>query len=555
MASCWRCSGRRVRARPRCCGSSPASTGPIPARCRSTARTRSARGASERHVGFVFQHYALFRHMTVFENVAFGLRVQPRAVRKDEATIRARVKELLDLVQLDWLANRYPSQLSGGQRQRIALARALAIEPRILLLDEPFGALDAKVRKELRQWLRSLHSEIHVTSIFVTHDQEEALEVANRVVVMDKGRIEQIGTPGEVYDNPATAFVHGFIGESIVLPVEVSGGSVRLGGRPLNIAAERRGLRRLETVRPPPRHADRAGRQRFAGGRGAPCPLVRPDPAGRGRTVRRRGQDRDRDRRAPGPGTPGRRDRRPAAPPLPDFCRAGLDAIVIPGRCEASNPESRDSRCAIAHLSSLRARNDVKIGRRSPFSHGWYATTARPIRGIHSCGRRSPLSGFWRWAAAWRTRQAPDQPTMYLSMANGGATLDPQAAASMISLYRQNNGLGAVAVDPDLMKLAEAAVAGDGQPQQARPRRQGRRWQSGWVRPAIRPRWRSKMSRPAITRWRKRFPAGATRRRTGPICSKTVSQNWASRRVMLRTPSTRCSGRSFLHQPEPDPAD
>jgi sulfate/thiosulfate transport system ATP-binding protein len=196
------------------------------------------RGASERHVGFVFQHYALFRHMTVFENVAFGLRVQPRAVRKNEAGIRARVKELLDLVQLDWLSNRYPSQLSGGQRQRIALARALAIEPRILLLDEPFGALDAKVRKELRQWLRSLHSEIHVTSIFVTHDQEEALEVANRVVVMDKGRIEQIGTPSEVYDNPATAFVHGFIGESIVLPVDVCAGCARFGGKPLNIAAD-----------------------------------------------------------------------------------------------------------------------------------------------------------------------------------------------------------------------------------------------------------------------------------------------------------------------------
>jgi sulfate/thiosulfate transport system ATP-binding protein len=193
--------------------------------------------ARERQVGFVFQHYALFRHMTVFENVAFGLRVQARAIRKDEASIRARVKELLDLVQLDWLSNRYPSQLSGGQRQRIALARALAIEPRILLLDEPFGALDAKVRKELRQWLRALHSEIHVTSIFVTHDQEEALEVANRVVVMDKGRIEQIGTPGEVYDDPATAFVHGFIGESIVLPVDVSAGTVRLGGQPLNIAA------------------------------------------------------------------------------------------------------------------------------------------------------------------------------------------------------------------------------------------------------------------------------------------------------------------------------
>ena len=194
-----------------------------------------SRGAGERHVGFVFQHYALFRHMSVFENVAFGLRVQPRAVRKDEAHIRKRVKELLDLVQLDWLADRYPSQLSGGQRQRIALARALAIEPRILLLDEPFGALDAKVRKELRRWLRQLHDEIHVTSIFVTHDQEEALEVANRVVVMDKGKIEQIGTPGDVYDNPATAFVHGFIGESIVLPVQVADGKVRLGDKVLNL--------------------------------------------------------------------------------------------------------------------------------------------------------------------------------------------------------------------------------------------------------------------------------------------------------------------------------
>src|SRR5712692_4757156 len=160
----------------------------------------------ERNVGFVFQHYALFRHMTVFENVAFGLRARPRRLRPREDEIRARVGRLLDLVQLGPLSGRYPAQLSGGQRQRIALARALAIEPRILLLDEPFGALDAKVRKELRQWLRSLHNEINVTSIFVTHDQEEALEVANRVVVMDKGRIEQIGTPGEVYDNPATAF-------------------------------------------------------------------------------------------------------------------------------------------------------------------------------------------------------------------------------------------------------------------------------------------------------------------------------------------------------------
>src|SRR5437868_11745946 len=197
-----------------------------------------SRGARERRVGFVFQHVPVFRDMAVFESVAFGLRVQPRGIRKEEAAIRTRVKELLDLVQLDWLSDRYPNQLSGGQRQRIALARALAIEPRILLLDEPFGALDAKVRKELRQWLRSLHQEIHVTSIFVTHDQEEALEVANRVVVMDKGRIEQIGTPGDVYDNPATAFVHGFIGESIVLPVNVSDGRVRLGDKALKIAAE-----------------------------------------------------------------------------------------------------------------------------------------------------------------------------------------------------------------------------------------------------------------------------------------------------------------------------
>jgi len=197
-----------------------------------------SRGAGERNVGFVFQHYALFRHMTVFENVAFGLRVQPRAERPSEDAIRRRVKDLLDLVQLDWLSDRYPAQLSGGQRQRIALARALAIEPRILLLDEPFGALDAKVRKELRRWLRQLHDEIHVTSIFVTHDQEEALEVANRVVVMDKGRIEQIGSPGDVYDNPASAFVHGFIGESIVLPVHVADGQVWLGEKTLALESQ-----------------------------------------------------------------------------------------------------------------------------------------------------------------------------------------------------------------------------------------------------------------------------------------------------------------------------
>ncbi|HCW88723.1 MAG TPA: sulfate ABC transporter ATP-binding protein, partial [Marinobacter sp.] len=154
----------------------------------------------QRGVGFVFQHYALFGHMTVFENVAFGLRVLKRSERPSEGQIRKRVHELLDLVQLDWLSKRFPAQLSGGQRQRVALARALAVEPKFLLLDEPFGALDANVRKELRRWLRRLHEELHVTSIFVTHDQEEAMEVASRIVVMNKGRIEQVGTPEAVYD-------------------------------------------------------------------------------------------------------------------------------------------------------------------------------------------------------------------------------------------------------------------------------------------------------------------------------------------------------------------
>jgi sulfate transport system ATP-binding protein len=167
----------------------------------------------DRNVGFVFQHYALFNHMTIFENVAFGLRVRPKDKRPPEREIKAKVTELLKLVQLDWVAGRYPHQLSGGQRQRIALARALAVEPKVLLLDEPFGALDAKVRKELRRWLRRLHDEVHVTSVFVTHDQEEAMEVADRVVVMNQGRIEQQGTPDEVYDRPASPFVLQFLGD------------------------------------------------------------------------------------------------------------------------------------------------------------------------------------------------------------------------------------------------------------------------------------------------------------------------------------------------------
>jgi len=182
------------------------------------------RHVRERQVGFVFQHYVLFKHMTVFDNIAFGLRVKPRRERPSKAQIRERVMRLLNLVQLDWLADQYPSALSGGQRQRIALARALAVEPRVLLLDEPFGALDAKVRKELRRWLRRLHDELHVTSIFVTHDQEEALEVADQIVVMNKGRVEQIGTPNDVYNQPATPFVYGFLGH-----VNLFHGRVRQG--------------------------------------------------------------------------------------------------------------------------------------------------------------------------------------------------------------------------------------------------------------------------------------------------------------------------------------
>jgi sulfate transport system ATP-binding protein len=172
----------------------------------------SRQPSDERRVGFVFQHYALFRHMNVFENIAFGLRVRPRKVRPPEQEIRRRVNELLDLIQLGNWARHYPSQLSGGQRQRVALARSLAIEPNVLLLDEPFGALDARVRQELRRWLRDLHEKIHLTSVLVTHDQEEALEVADRVVIMNQGRIEQVGTPEEMFHHPASEFVVSFLG-------------------------------------------------------------------------------------------------------------------------------------------------------------------------------------------------------------------------------------------------------------------------------------------------------------------------------------------------------
>jgi sulfate transport system ATP-binding protein len=181
---------------------------------------KTDQNVSQRGIGFVFQHYALFRHMTVFENVAFGLRVKPKRDRPSNEIISKKVHALLDLVQLDWLHNRYPDQLSGGQRQRIALARALAVEPSVLLLDEPFGALDASVRKDLRQWLRNLHHELNVTSIFVTHDQEEAMEVASQVVVLNHGQIEQQGSPSEIYDHPANAFVSRFIGQTNIFDLD-----------------------------------------------------------------------------------------------------------------------------------------------------------------------------------------------------------------------------------------------------------------------------------------------------------------------------------------------
>jgi sulfate transport system ATP-binding protein len=196
------------------------------------------RSIRDRRVGFVFQHYALFRHMTVFENVAFGLKVKRRRERPNAAMIRAKVQSLLELVQLQWAGGRYPAQLSGGQRQRIALARAMAVDPKVLLLDEPFGALDAQVRHELRRWLRRLHDELHFTSIIVTHDQQEAIEIADSVVVLNRGRIEQVGVPGEIYDVPRTAFVHRFLGEGNEIPVTLKGTHAYLGPLDIGPAAE-----------------------------------------------------------------------------------------------------------------------------------------------------------------------------------------------------------------------------------------------------------------------------------------------------------------------------
>ncbi|TMA24859.1 MAG: sulfate ABC transporter ATP-binding protein, partial [Deltaproteobacteria bacterium] len=199
----------------------------------------ASRPARERRVGFVFQHYALFRHMNVFENVAFGIRVKARRERPAETEIQRRVFDLLRLVQLDGLAGRMPTQLSGGQRQRVALARALAVEPRVLLLDEPFGALDSRVRKELRRWLRRLHEELRLTTLFVTHDQEEALELADRVVVLNRGVIEQVGSTDELYEHPASPFVFDFLGDANVLPAEVYGRQLLLPGAEQPIAIDK----------------------------------------------------------------------------------------------------------------------------------------------------------------------------------------------------------------------------------------------------------------------------------------------------------------------------
>ncbi|WP_445492144.1 sulfate/molybdate ABC transporter ATP-binding protein [Niallia sp. 03133] len=204
----------------------------------------------DRNVGFVFQHYALFRHMTIFENVAYGLKVKPRRLRKSKKEIKTKVNELLELVKLSNYADRYPSQLSGGQRQRVALARALAVEPNVLLLDEPFGALDAKVRKELRRWLRKLHNEYKITSIFVTHDQEEALDVADRVVIMNEGKIEQVGTPEEVYESPANPFVYDFLGSVNIFKGRIEKGKLSSGNAKFEIPDHVTGEDGIGYVRP-----------------------------------------------------------------------------------------------------------------------------------------------------------------------------------------------------------------------------------------------------------------------------------------------------------------
>ncbi len=294
-ASWSRCSVRPARARPRCCGSSPASNGRTRARCCSTARMRSRAASASGNVGFVFQHYALFRHLTVFENVAFGLRVRPRGQRLPEARDPTSASRNCSIWSncAGWRIDipiSCPAASGSASRWRGRSRSSRAC----LLLDEPFGALDAKVRKELRRWLRSLHEEIHVTSLFVTHDQEEALEVADRVVVMDGGRIEQIGTPQEVYERPATAFVHEFIGESITLPVARPGRDHSFWWTSDRPCCGRHPQRRSETRGASLRDGGRAAARRAVQGNSEAGPRARLRAADRGiaRASRRRGGNR-----------------------------------------------------------------------------------------------------------------------------------------------------------------------------------------------------------------------------------------------------------------------
>ena len=349
------------------------------------------RDARERQVGFVFQHYALFRHMSVFENVAFGLRVRPRRSRPTEAQIRERVMELLRLVQLKRLASRYPNQLSGGQRQRVALARALAIEPRILLLDEPFGALDAKVRKDLRRWLRDLHRRLGLTSVFVTHDQEEALELADQVVLMREGQIEQIGSPREIYDRPATPFVYEFLGSANRLPCHVRAGRIDVaGGRfepPFGIGiADGPAWLFVRPARPRGR-ARRAGAPGHAGGpdvggdHGADVP-----PPAQARAGGQRGRGRDGEEPL----------RRPRARAWRPGHAAALGVRAVPGTRSQSCRRYPDP--AEAGVAPPRGRRGVMSGRlrsgvlsggvKTPSRAGYAAQTPflRPWRS--ACGRR-----------------------------------------------------------------------------------------------------------------------------------------------------------------------
>ncbi len=238
----------------------------------------ATQGVGERQVGFVFQHYALFRHMSVLENVSFGLKVRPRAERPSDSEIRERAMKLLKLVQLDGFAGRYPVQLSGGQRQRVALARALAIEPKVLLLDEPFGALDAKVRQGLRDWLRRLHDEIHVTTVLVTHDQEEALEVADRVVVMNKATVEQVGSPEEVFHHPSSEFVMDFLGRTNVFHARIANGQAWLNDMSLEMPVGMTNKAHAAHIYVRPHELDI---ERHANGQPAlPASVTRINPAG-----------------------------------------------------------------------------------------------------------------------------------------------------------------------------------------------------------------------------------------------------------------------------------